>query len=276
MRAMRQVVHVLALNVAALAALAGPAQALTVTRALLSGGTLTVSGYENNGSTTIRWEGRVVTRSDQRGGFTFTTTVVPADCTGTLSDGASAIGVGIEGCTVESPTSRAGVLATGQTDCWNLRGDGVACPGTRQDGEIRAGVGLRYASHPNGTITDMSTGLVWEKKTAANQFDAYYWDEAFAYVAGLNAVRFGGYDDWRLPNIRELASLIYYGKFNPAVASELDDCGQGSCTVAGSYWSSTTAESATFLAWRVNFYDGAHLVGGKNFTIRVRAVRGGS
>ena len=102
MRAMRQVVHVLALNVAALAALAGQAQALTVTRALLSGGTLVVSGYEDNGSTAIRWEGRVVTRSDQRGGFTFTTTVVPEDCTGTLSDGASAIGVGIEGCTVES------------------------------------------------------------------------------------------------------------------------------------------------------------------------------
>ena len=95
-------------------------------------------------------------------------------------------------------------------------------------------------------------------------------------LQGLNALRFGGYDDWRLPNIRELASLIDYGKFNPAVASEFDDCGNGSCTVAGSYWSSTTAESATFLAWRVNFYDGAHLVGGKTFTMRVRAVRGGS
>ena len=276
MRAMRGVIRVLVASVAVLAAVVGQAQALTVTRALLSGGTLTVSGYGNNGSTVIRWEGRVVTRSDQRGGFTFATTVVPADCTGTLSDGTSAIGVGIEGCTVESPPSLAAVLVTGQTDCWNIRGDGIACPGTRQDGEIRAGVGLRYTSHPNGTITDQSTGLVWEKKTAANQFDAYLWDEAFEYVAGLNAVRFGGYDDWRLPNIRELASLIDYGTFNPAVASEFDDCGHGSCTVAGSYWSSTTAESAPILAWRVNFYDGAHLVGGKTFTIRVRAVRGGS
>ena len=276
MRAKSEGIRILAVSVAVLAALAGRAEALAVSRAVLWDGILTVSGYENNGSTAIRWEGRVVSRSDQRGGFTFTTTVVPADCTGTLSDGVSAIGVGIEGCTVESLPSKAAVLVTGQTDCWNLRGDGVTCHGTRQDGEIRAGVGLRYTSHPNGTISDMSTGLVWEKKTAANEFDAYYWDEAFAYVAGLNALRFGGYDDWRLPNIRELASLIDYGKFNPAIASELDDCGNGSCTVAGSYWSSTTAESATFLAWRVNFYDGAHLVGGKTFTMRVRAVRGGS
>ena len=273
---MRGVVRALVASVAVLAAGAGQAQALTVTRALLSGGTLTVSGYENSGSAVIRWEGRVVTKSDPRGGFTFTTTVVPGSCTGTLSDGTSAIGVGIDGCTVESPPSPAGVLVTGQTECWSVRGDGIACHGTRQDGDIRAGVALRYTSHANGTITDMSTGLVWEKKTAANQFDAYLWDEAFEYVAGLNALRFGGYDDWRLPNLRELASLIDYGTFNPAVAPELDDCDHGSCTVAGSYWSSTSAVSAPFLAWRVNFYDGAHLVGGKNFTIRVRAVRGGS
>jgi len=275
MRATRDVMHVLAVSVVVLAAMVGQAQALTVTRALLSGGTLTVSGYGNTGST-IRWEGRVVTTSDQRGTFTFTTTVVPTDCTGTLSDEVSAIGVGIEGCMVESLPSLAAVLVTGQTECWDVKGDGVPCAGTRQDGEIRAGVGLRYTSHANGTITDQSTGLVWEKKTAANQFDAYMWDEAFAYVASLNAVRFGGYDDWRLPNVRELASLIDYGKFNPAVSSEFDDCGNGSCTVGGSYWSSTTTVSAPILAWRVNFYDGAHLVGGKTFTIRVRAVRGGS
>ena len=59
------------------------------------------------------------------------------------------------------------------------------------------------------------------------------------------------------------------------MAPEFDDCANGSCTVSGSYWSSTSTMSNPMLAWRVNFYDGAYLVGGKGFTIRVRAVRGG-
>jgi len=173
------------------------------------------------------------------------------------------------------PSAAAPLLVTGQTTCADVAGATIPCAGTGQDGEGRAGVVPRYTSHDNGTITDHATGLVWEKKTAANAFDAYTFDDAFVYVAGLNAARFGGHDDWRLPNIRELQSLIDYGRFDPAVAPEFDDCANGSCTVSGSYWSSTSAISAGILAWRVNFYDGFQIVGGKTFTIRVRAVRGG-
>lgn len=182
----------------------------------------------------------------------------------------------IESRPVESPASATPLLATGQITCVDIAGATVDCAGTGQDGDVRAGVVQRYQSHDDGTITDHNTGLVWEKKTAANMLDAYTWDDAFVYVAGLNAVRFAGYDDWRLPNIRELQSLIDYGRFDPAVAPELNDCANGSCTVSGSYWSSTSAISAGILAWRVNFYDGFQIVGGKTFTIRVRAVRGGS
>ena len=173
------------------------------------------------------------------------------------------------------PTASTPLLATGQITCWDIRGNVVGCAGTGQDGDIRAGVVARYTSHDNGTITDNNTGLIWEKKTAANVHDAYTWDDAFVYVASLNAAGFGGHHDWRLPNVRELQSLIDYEKFNPAVAAEFDDCDNGSCTEAGNYWSSTTAVSSPILAWRVNFWDGFQLVGGKTFTIRVRAVRGG-
>jgi hypothetical protein len=276
MRTTKGVVGLLAASTASLITLIGQAQALTITHATLSDGIVTVSGSRAAVSANISWEGTVVAVSTKRGTFAFTTAGVPADCAGTLSDGVSTIRVAIDGCTVEPYPWPSVVLATGQTACWDIRGDAVACRGTGQDGDIRAGAALRYTSNGNGTITDHNTGLVWEKKTAANMFDAYFWDEAFDYVARLNAATFAGYGDWRLPNIRELQSLIDYGHFDPAVSPEFNDCANGSCTVSGSYWSSTSVGSSPNLAWRVNFYDGAHLVGGKTFTIRVRAVRGGS
>jgi hypothetical protein len=276
MRTTKGVVGVLAASMTVLVGLVDQVQALTITHATLSGGTVTVSGNQAAAYANIVWEGNVVTASTGRGTFSFATTGVPGDCVGTLNDGASTIPVAIAGCTVEPPPWPTALLATGQTTCWDLHGDDVACTGTGQDGELKAGFGLRYTSNDNGTITDNNTGLVWEKKTAANMFDAYMWDEAFHYVAGLNAVNFAGHSDWRLPNVRELQSIIDYGRIGPAVAPAFNDCANGSCTVSGSYWSSTSAVASPILGWRVNFYDGFQLVGGKGFTMRVRAVRGGS
>jgi uncharacterized protein DUF1566 len=275
MQTMTGVVGLVAASTTVLVALAGQAQALTVALATLSGGTVTVSGNGAAGASNIKWQGHAVTVATSRGRFDFTTTAVPADCIGTVSDGVSTVDVLVAGCTPEPTPSQIGLLSTGQTTCWNVLGDVVTCSGTGQDGEIKAGVSFRYTSHDNGTISDHRTGLVWEKKTAANMFDAYTWDEAFEYVAGLNAAKFAGHDDWRLPNVRELQSIINYGYVEPAVSPEFNDCANGSCTVPGSYWSSTSALSSPILAWRVNFYDGFQLVGGKTFTIRVRAVRGG-
>ena len=197
-------------------------------------------------------------------------------CVRIEEEGTGAADVTLGECNVE-PIVRpiTPLLISGQVTCWNVAGTVIDCADTGQDGEIRAGVTPRYTSRDDGTIIDHTTGLTWEKKTAANMLDAYTFDDAFVYVAGLNATRFGGHDDWRLPNIRELQSLIDYGRFDPAVAPEFNDCARGSCTVSGSYWSSTQAVSAGILAWRVNFVDGFQITGGKTFQIRVRAVRGG-
>ncbi|MBA7494398.1 hypothetical protein ES702_04973 [subsurface metagenome] len=66
----------------------------------------------------------------------------------------------------------------------------------------------------NGTITDMSTGLMWEVKDDGdgtpnyeNPHDAdntYNWEDALSLCENLTLA---GYDDWRLPNINELLSL---------------------------------------------------------------------
>src|SRR5262245_52435010 len=54
--------------------------------------------------------------------------------------------------------------ATGQTTCWNHAGVAMPCAGTGQDGDIEAGTALRYRDNRNGTVTDLNTGLMWEKK----------------------------------------------------------------------------------------------------------------
>jgi len=62
-----------------------------------------------------------------------------------------------------------------------------------------------YLNNENGTITDRGTGLMWQK--GGSNYEMYF-SEAKKYLIGLNNDRFGGYSDWRLPTIEELASLL--------------------------------------------------------------------
>jgi hypothetical protein len=59
--------------------------------------------------------------------------------------------------------------------------------------------------------------------------------------------------DWRLPNVRELQSLIDYGKYNPALP---DGYTSFFTNVQSVYWSSTTYEFVTSVAWSVSMSDG--------------------
>jgi hypothetical protein len=175
--------------------------------------------------------------------------------------------------------------ATGQTSCWDSSGSPISCMNTGQDGDIQAGATLSYTDNGDGTITDNNTGLVWEKKsddgTIHDKDTSYTWANAFAvHIAGLNTVNFAGHNDWRLPNIKELQSIVNYQNFNPAVSSEFNNncvaaCSVTtcSCTAAVAYWSSTSFAGGPSLAWGVNFIFGG--VGGKSGALRVRAVRGG-
>jgi hypothetical protein len=61
----------------------------------------------------------------------------------------------------------------------------------------------------DGTVTDRVTGLMWQKDGTSDEVS---FDAALKYVQELNAKRFAGYSDWRLPTIEELCSLLEPGQ----------------------------------------------------------------
>lgn len=146
---------------------------------------------------------------------------------------------------------------TGQTICYNTAGTVIACATTGQDGDLLKGVAWpspRFASIGDTTITDNLTGLAWAPNgnvmpTKDSGWDTdgsttdgkVTWQHAFDYVAKLNADNYLGHNDWRLPNVNEMASLVnagqYTGLYNPATWLNT----QGFTNAqAGIYWTSTT------------------------------------
>ena len=110
--------------------------------------------------------------------------------------------VAITGYTVTPPPPTIAFPATGQTTCYDGVGNVIACLNTGQDGDIQAGAALSY------TIT------ATERSPTTNNVDplhdkdtSYTWANVFAvHIVGLNSAAFGGYTDWRLPNVREGAT----------------------------------------------------------------------
>ena len=62
----------------------------------------------------------------------------------------------------------------------------------------------RFVDNKNGTISDLATGLMWAKGDSAKTMN---WQQALAYCEGL---KLAGRDDWRLPNAKELHSIVDY------------------------------------------------------------------
>jgi len=131
----------------------------------------------------------------------------------------------------------------------------------------------RFTNNGNGTITDNATGLMWVQDgtgIGCNNGGNLTWEAAIAFCENLT---FAGYEDWRLPNIKELQSIVDYGKLNPSMDAtyflnfqQYDDC----------FYSSTTFASGTGSAWYVYFYNGYMSEAQKdNNLFNVRPVRGG-
>ena len=64
-----------------------------------------------------------------------------------------------------------------------------------------------YIDNGDGTITDAATGLMWSQADSGEVMD---WEDALAWVQQRNEENYLGYSDWRLPNAKELESIVDY------------------------------------------------------------------
>jgi len=181
------------------------------------------------------------------------------------------------------------VERTGQTQCYNENGSWTpcwiciddVCSHTGQDGDWGKGVTWpdpRFTDNGNGTVTDKLTGLIWLKN--ANCFGVKIWNQALSDCNGLNSGECGLADgsnagDWRLPNRKELETLLDFGQLNPSLPSGHPFINVPS-DFSDYYWSSTTNMNDAASAWTVHIGRGNVGYGYKNnYNYYVWPVRGG-
>lgn len=131
----------------------------------------------------------------------------------------------------------------------------------------------------NGTfepvVRDNVTNLVWLGCPAGlsdslcdyGGVAAFAWSGALTYCENLP---WGGYNDWRLPDVFALRSIVDYGTFSPAI-----DQTAFPATTKFPFWTSSSSASGTTMVWVVNFGTGRVGISLKIDSIHVRCVRGG-
>jgi formylglycine-generating enzyme required for sulfatase activity len=131
---------------------------------------------------------------------------------------------------------------------------------------IPADIGpTNYTDNHDGTVTDTTTGLMWQQGTAPS---AMSWTDAKAYCA--STLKAGGHSDWRLPTKIELQSLVDYGTAAPTINAVF----QG--TQPDNYWTAVPLTTNTPYAWYVSFGNGntgGGLMNDPSVVFDVRCVR---
>ena len=144
------------------------------------------------------------------------------------------------------PPSTVPVFKTGQATKY-LTGD---------DGDLQAGRAWptsRFVDNGDGTITDEMTGLMWQKDPDENEKS---WAGALTYADGSTV---GGYEDWRLPNILEMESILNYdiAWASPNTQADwLESVGFSTAVEHDRWWSSTTVAETPTYAYHMFIHSG--------------------
>jgi hypothetical protein len=139
-------------------------------------------------------------------------------------------------------------------------------------------------------VRDEVTGLIWEvKKTDATILDKskqFSWydpsdltnggyaginsdgSDTNDYIRTLNSQVYGGFTDWRVPNVHELATLLNMNDANGIQSKFFPN------TMQGGYWTSTTYAGNSQKAWHISFVTGKNAYDDKSKSMYIRAVRG--
>lgn len=178
---------------------------------------------------------------------------------------------------IECPPAKGSLPDTGQSKCYDRSGteipcDDKTCPG--QDAFYANGCASegRFVDNKDGTVTDNCTGLMWQKASADVNGDGASDDKDFLVgwcgaLAYCEALSFAGHDDWRLPDVRQLHSLVDYGRLVPCIDPIFG-------AESGNYCSSSTYADGLDFPWFVHFLDGhVYSFEDKGSAFFVRAVR---
>lgn len=139
-----------------------------------------------------------------------------------------------------------------------------------------------FTLHPDGTVTDQATGLVWDQCTwgqtgsdcAGASAAPGTWAQALAAAQQANASAYKGYTDWRLPNVKELESLVNFDHHDPSI--DATTFPNVPLDRYGAVWSSTTWRVVNSNeAWIVAFRIGTVYTDVKFDMFYARLVRGG-
>ncbi|MEA3456576.1 MAG: DUF1566 domain-containing protein [Campylobacterota bacterium] len=125
---------------------------------------------------------------------------------------------------------------------------------------LMLGTGLLMAGE---MAIDERTGLTWQDNRFVDSERVTY-----AQAEKLcKELRLGKHDDWRIPTVKELVSIIDYKKYDPAILDGF------SIAESNYYWSSTQYMGDPDKVWGIDFKDGATDANGKAYDRRVRCVR---
>jgi hypothetical protein len=163
--------------------------------------------------------------------------------------------------TPESPLAYV-VVDTNLTACYANVSD-ISCPSAGasfygQDAQY-GGVQPSYRDNGDDTVTDLNTGLMWQRDPGSKQTYA----EAAAGAASFNLA---GYTDWRLPTIKELYSLILFSGSDPSGYSGTDTSGLtpfiDDQTFAFAYGDTSAGQRIIDSQWATSNVYGSTVLGG--------------
>ncbi len=158
------------------------------------------------------------------------------------------------------------IVTTGQAETYDADGNIIDTSNgfSGQDADYEK-LDFDFKLNDDGTTYDANTGLTWVSIPDSGKMT---WEQAVEYCENLT---FAGYDDWRLPDAKELQSIVSYDGSYPAINQNYFTCTELEENENYYYWTSTSAYFSDMApeydsAWYVAFGYTSHGAGAVRFS----------